>query len=265
MSQLILFEDEKALNRFMPVLEEAFEGLSLIEPPPFCQGLMSPCVVLPYWNRIDRERFNSLDIRTVGNIENRDFGREIPAHGAPDPRVFQAVGWTRLDYAANSVSDPYRLRLIFSPAKGLATLIPVMAGLISGGAYNPVVPSLAIEEGHRLIVITDRNIVLSRVDDILDAWIMLRTTADLITFANERYQELKPETKPRRGLGASEIYKRLPATDCGQCGKEGCMEFATELLMGKLNINECRPLQAEEMTRNLESLAWLLEILGPPD
>jgi ArsR family metal-binding transcriptional regulator len=155
--------------------------------------------------------------------------------------------------------------LEFSCAKGLDALIPVMARLISGGAFNPAAPSLAIEEGHRLIVISGRKIVLSRVDDLLDAWIILRTTVDFITLANERYKEIKPETRTRRGLGASEIYKRLPADDCGQCGREGCMEFATELLMGRLTIDDCPPLKNDEMERNLKSLKWLMEALGPSD
>ncbi len=262
MARILLFPDESDFNYAVPKLEAALEDIEVLAPPAFCEGLVSPCVLIPHWKKTDSDLLQLQEIQYVGNIDHKEFGREIPAVGPPDPRVFAALGWMRLKYAGASVSDPHRYRFEFTCAKDLRALIPVMARLISGGAFSPDTPALAIEEGHRLIVVNGRRITISRVDDLLDMWIMVRTTVDFITLANERYQELKPETKPRRGLGASEIYKRLPATDCGQCGKEGCMDFATELLMGRVSLDDCAPLNSEEMARNRESLEWIAGLLG---
>ncbi len=43
-----------------------------------------------------------------------------------------------------------------------------------------------------------------------------------------------------------EILKRLPKTNCKECGEPTCMAFATKLLKKDLTLKDCAPLYREE-------------------
>jgi ArsR family metal-binding transcriptional regulator len=137
-----------------------------------------------------------------------------------------------------------------------------MARLIRGGAYRPDPPVLAIEEEHRLVAISPKEIVISRAKDLMDMWIILRTTVELFITAWEHRSSLEPEREPRIGIGAIEVFKRLPATNCGMCNNYSCMEFAAGLIAGRCRIEQCTPLYNGGDSRYLESLNWLMRAIG---
>ncbi|MEM2787914.1 MAG: (Fe-S)-binding protein, partial [Archaeoglobaceae archaeon] len=43
-------------------------------------------------------------------------------------------------------------------------------------------------------------------------------------------------------IGALDVYKYLPKTNCRKCGEQTCMAFAVKLLNGEKDIKECKPL-----------------------
>jgi len=137
-----------------------------------------------------------------------------------------------------------------------------MARLIRGGAYRFDVPVFAFEEDHRLLAVSSERMVICRADDLLDAWIMLRSLVDLVISAWDLRSRIEPEKQRRQGIGAMEIFKRLPSTDCGRCGKQNCMEFATGLFTGKFRIDQCPSLMEEAWRERLESVQWLMRAIG---
>jgi hypothetical protein len=44
-------------------------------------------------------------------------------------------------------------------------------------------------------------------------------------------------------LGPLELYKRLPKTNCGDCGQPSCLAFATQVVGYGLNLKDCPHLQ----------------------
>jgi ArsR family metal-binding transcriptional regulator len=139
-------------------------------------------------------------------------------------------------------------------------LIPFMARFIRGGAFHPDGPVLAFEEEHKLISFWSDRIVICRADDLLDAWILVRTAIELVMQAWRRKDTILPEEKARLGIGAIEIFRRLPATNCGLCGHKGCMEFSMLLLTGRSRLEECKP--AHEKSDHRKSLEWLMRAIG---
>jgi len=51
-------------------------------------------------------------------------------------------------------------------------------------------------------------------------------------------------TKPLQKIlvGALDVYKYLPKTNCKECGEQTCMAFAVKLLNGEKDVKDCKPL-----------------------
>ena len=48
-------------------------------------------------------------------------------------------------------------------------------------------------------------------------------------------------------LTGIQIFKRLPKTNCKECGKLTCLAFAMDLTAGEVDLSECPHLNNENM------------------
>lgn len=55
-----------------------------------------------------------------------------------------------------------------------------------------------------------------------------------------------------------EVLKRLPKTNCKECGEPTCMAFATKLIRKDITLSECPPLYTDEYAAARRSLEQLL-------
>ena len=203
-------------------------------------------------------------VEISGSIPYKPFDRETPQAPPPDTEWREIVGAIRMKEVRLSLTDPLRLRVEVTPEMSLGELIPIMARMIRGGAYQPDMQVLAFEEDYRLIAFSANALVISRALDLLDVWIMIRCAIDLICRAWENRNTVEPDRAPRHGIGAVEIFRRLPGSNCGRCRHGGCMEFATQVFAGRRRIEECLPLLDKENERYLESVRWLCGVIGFP-
>lgn len=60
------------------------------------------------------------------------------------------------------------------------------------------------------------------------------------------------------------LYKFLPQTNCGECGSDTCMAFASRLIAREATIDECKPFFAEKTKKKYsKKLANLEETVAP--
>lgn len=262
MAVALVFPDQKTQDGAMLVLEEADIPFEILAVPRFCKGLASPCIVASGTARRIKEALRLEAIPISGIVPYFPFKKDIPEADPPDPLWRNVLGGLQVASIRRSLSDPLRLRVEILLRNNIAHLIPIMARMIRGGAFRPDMPVLAFEEDHRLLFLYGGSVVISRADDLLDFWIMLRSCVDLICSAEQLRGALKPETTPRQGIGATEIFKRLPATNCGLCGYAGCMEFAMCLLTARCKAERCLPMLEDEYAPHRESLACLMNAIG---
>jgi ArsR family metal-binding transcriptional regulator len=261
MAHVVVFPNQHAFKLASQMGGIANCGVEVLEPAEFCRFLIPPSIIVSGGASGFRDELLKRQIPFSGMITYRHFGKDVPEAPPPDGRWREILGDIMIDLVRPSLTDPLKLRVEIVISKSLGSMIPIMARLIRGGAYRCEGPILAFDEEHRLICLSPDRIVFSRVDDLLDMWIILRCTVDLVLSAWDRRLSLKPETNSRQGIGAIEIFKRLPATNCGQCGSPSCMEFASGLLTGRCNVDQCKPLtEAEPQYR--ESLLWLMRAIG---
>ncbi|MGC8906644.1 MAG: (Fe-S)-binding protein [Desulfomonilaceae bacterium] len=264
MAHLLFFSREEDFQAGLDVLSSSQRYLEVIEAPRFCAGLAPPVILLSGRRDELRAELTRNDVAFCGLVQHLHRTTRQLDGEPPRPIWKEILGGLIIESVRDSASDPTRLRIELRTQQDFGALIPLMAALIRGGAYNPQAPSLALEEGHRLIAFSPDSVVISRCDDVYDFWFQLRCSVELICQAFEKKPFIEPVQEPRQGIGAIEIFRRLPATNCGKCGFPACMEFAVALFTQKAVLDLCTPLLDEEMHLRRQSLLWLLQTLGLP-
>jgi ArsR family metal-binding transcriptional regulator len=262
MAHILTFPDRLSYDRATEVLAAVQTPFDAIATPGFCAEMVAPALRVTGPVREISHELRSQGIAISGVLPYRPFLRDIPEGGPPASRWKDVVGGLYLATVRTSQTDPLKLRLELVPESNLTPLIPIMARLIRGGAYRYEVPTLVFEEEHRLLAVSGREIVISRADDLLDGWIMVRCMIELIVSAWDHRLKLQPETDPRNGIGSIEMFKRLPGNNCGKCTYGNCMEFAMMLFRGKCRMEHCAWLIQEEGAAYRESMRWLLGAIG---
>ena len=262
MANAVIFRDQQSYENALQVLLKSEIYLETLQIPRFCQGLVAPVILATGSLRPFLAALPHGETSISGVIRYQPFRRDLPEALPPDEKWREILGELRIDTVRPSISDPIRLRVEISSGKPFGHLIPIMARLIRGGAYRPNVPVLAFEEEHRLLVFSSEALVITRADDLLDFWMMLRSSIDLICAAWDRRFSIKPDHEHRQGIGATEIFKRLPGTNCSKCGKRICMEFAVSLSTGKSLIDQCQPLTEDGQMERRKSLLWFMMAVG---
>ena len=127
------------------------------------------------------------------------------------------------------------------------------ASLCSGGEV------LLWKAGGRKYAFRPREICSAPVRDNEEAQ---RVIAEAVQMANDvwnRRDELEADITYREPPTMLEIYRLLPRSNCGKCGRSTCMAYANDLREGAAEPSECLPLcePGHETERQR-----LLELLG---
>ena len=96
-----------------------------------------------------------------------------------------------------------------------------------------------------MVAIYARRITIAKADEIVDAWLTLERIRRLVERTWTDRERVVPCFETRKRPPALEIYKRLPGTNCGQCGMPTCLAMATQVWMGTMSPKLCLPLFGE--------------------
>jgi ArsR family metal-binding transcriptional regulator len=138
--------------------------------------------------------------------------------------------------------------------------LPYLNAALPGASFYPGGGVLIWKNAGRKYAFRPREISSAPVKDDEEA---RRVIADAIQLANDiwsRREELEPDFTPaKEPPGLLEIYKLLPKTNCGECGRSTCMTFAKALRENAATVSECPPFCAPEHERERQRLLELLE------
>lgn len=262
MAQIFIFPDHEAFDLACSVLCSRGIQSETIDPPEFAHGLVPPAALITSEPKHAVDAFRQGSVLVSGVLPYQVLNKDIPVGSPPNEKWKQALGALFISSVKPSITDPRRLRIELSFTRNLRELIPIIPNLIRGGAYNPNIPVFAFEEEHRLLAISENEVAICRVDDLLDMCVMVRCLTDLLVRAWTFRNNLKPEDQQRYGIGPIEIYKRLPATNCGLCNCPNCMEFAMHIFKGSRRLENCPTLNEPRYSASESSLRWLLKAIG---
>ena len=262
MARLIVFPDQDSFEGASKLARFYGSSIGTLHPPNYCRGMVAPALLVRGGITSFEHDLDLLGIPVSGAVAYAPSTGALRDASPLDSRWREITGGIRITRVCPSLTDPHRLRVEAITEKDFGHLIPYAARVIRGGAYRPDVPVIAFEEQHRLLIVSPGELTISRADDLWDLWRLIRTTVELLCTVWDRRPVMEPEREPRQGVGATEIFKRLPSTNCGQCHRASCMEFATGLLTGKCSIEQCAPLFHGQDSRYIEAFNRLIRAVG---
>ena len=142
---------------------------------------------------------------------------------------------------APCVADHDRLRLTAHLSGDVAAALPYLNAEMPHGSYVRQLPVFTFMDGHRMVSLFPDRLAVAKADDIVDAWASLERLRCLVNAAWSRRDSIAPSIELRRRPPALEIHKRLPATNCRQCGEKTCMAFAWAVWRGDADPRLCLP------------------------
>jgi ArsR family metal-binding transcriptional regulator len=175
-----------------------------------------------------------------GWVDHRPAQEAVPAD--PPPRFAEdAFGTARVMVLAPCVADLARIRITAHLAGDLAAVFPYLNADMREGCYTARGPTFTFTERHRMICLHPRRITIAKADELVDAWRVLETIRRRVNEVWARRREIEPSFELRERPPAMEIFKRLPRTNCKQCGEPTCLAFAARLLQGQTSAARCAP------------------------
>jgi ArsR family metal-binding transcriptional regulator len=121
----------------------------------------------------------------------------------------------------------------------IGEVLPYLNAVLGGFTYTEDPPSLTLRTHGRLITLHPREIAINALEDEAQAEKILHWLQKEINETWENRSEIEPSTKDAPRPGVFEILKRLPKTNCKECGQPTCMVFATLLAGGVKGPEDC--------------------------
>ena len=109
----------------------------------------------------------------------------------------------------------------------LTEVLPYLNAELEGANYNHGAKALIWPGKGRKFAFRPHEIVVSPVKDREEAERFVQEVVSLVNKIWERRTEIEPSFEGRKPLpNVLDIYKRLPKSNCRECGSPSCMAFA---------------------------------------
>jgi ArsR family metal-binding transcriptional regulator len=243
------------------------DGLSLpyevVAPPPAYGPVAVGALVLDEAARIALFQHDADPFTCAGWV---DYVPGDPDAGCGrEPQGFEndLFGTAAMMLLAPCMADERKLRIVAQLSGSIEPAFPYMNAEMPQACYNPNGPTFTYMEGRRMISLYARRIAAARVDTILDAWRVLASVRMLVNDAWARRSRISPCFEMRQKPPALEIYKRLPRTNCRQCGEVTCLAFAVRVHLGELPVTQCLPAIDGEHAHRREPLLEICRAWQP--
>jgi ArsR family metal-binding transcriptional regulator len=237
---LTTFSRRAEFERAAALLRRLRIAHRVVSPDPGFAEVGTPAVVLSPESRSAFLDGGGGDIVSVGWVDYRSPTGDVPCdppHEFPE----SPMGRVAIVVLAPCIADAARLRLIAHFSGDVAEALPYLNAEVLNGSYVPTLPVFTFMDGHRMVSLFRDRIGIAKADDVVDAWASLERARCLVGDIWARRAEIIPSSETRRRPPALEIYKRLPGTNCGECGEATCMAFAWGVWRGDLEPSACAP------------------------
>ena len=140
----------------------------------------------------------------------------------------------------------------------LTELLPYLNAELGPCVFDADVPFLRLRKDEKLIVINPRTIGIAGLRDEEEAREVFRSLREAINSVSRRKAEIEPSYWSLSQIKPLEVFKVLPRTNCGECGKSTCMAFAAALAGGEIALDDCPALMDERSATQRQELLKLL-------
>jgi ArsR family metal-binding transcriptional regulator len=128
----------------------------------------------------------------------------------------------------------------------VSAALPYLNAVLGGFEYTKDPPSVTFKIQGKLLAVHGRKIAVNALKDKREAQIIVEWIKREINEAWEKRGEIKPSYEGSPRITVLDILKRLPKTNCMECGAATCMVFATQVAEGAKNASHCPSLSNED-------------------
>jgi ArsR family metal-binding transcriptional regulator len=141
----------------------------------------------------------------------------------------------------------------------ITDVLPYLNTVLGGTHYSADPPSLTLKVHGKLITLHPREIAINALEDEGEAERILEWLVKEINETWERRGGIQPTTTNAPRPKILEILRRLPRTNCKECGQPTCTVFATLLADGAKEPGDC-PRLGQEAKGDLEGYLARFEV-----
>ncbi|MFC1671765.1 (Fe-S)-binding protein [Planctomycetota bacterium] len=220
-----------------------------------------PALVLDENARMMIAERNGSAFMCSGWVDFRPSGKKI--HDELSPRFDEDIfGEAAIMVLAPCVADTTKIRIVVHISGDLTKALPYLNSQMPQASYNHHGLTFTFMDHYRMIVLYPRRITVAKADHIVDAWRVLEAVRRRVNETWARRAEIEPSYEMRERPPALEIFKRLPRTNCRQCGEATCLAFALRVWGGEIVPARCRPVFDGDYRRLKNALADICVGLG---
>ncbi len=126
----------------------------------------------------------------------------------------------------------------------VSAALPYLNAELGGSGYIKKPPSVTFKMHGKLLTVHGRKIAVNALKDEVEARKIVEWLKGEINGAWENRDTITPRYEGMPQPLLIEILKRLPKTNCRECGEPTCMVFATRVVEGVKGSDECQPMDA---------------------
>ena len=238
---LATFPQKSEFDKMCARLDALALPYKIINPDPGYSLVGIPAIAMDQEVRSQLSSCTPDDFICSGWVEYRQTTLDVPVTNPPCFRE-DVFGTASIMVLALCVADETKIRLIAHITGDMTRVFPYLNAELRGACYNENGPMLTFMDNHRMITIYPHRITIAKADEIVDAWRTLEKIRCLSNDIYARRASIEPLYVMRKKPPALEIYKRLPGTNCRQCGQKTCMAFALTLWNGNAKPVMCKPI-----------------------
>lgn len=136
----------------------------------------------------------------------------------------------------------------------VSEVLPYINRQMKTAQYNHKAKNLMFNEGIKMVTIYSDSLTVAKIINETEAYEMCDYIKNLINDTYAQKDSIEPLYETRKKPSAIEIYKYLPKTNCKRCGEATCLAFATKLVLGEYQIEQCSIIKEAEYRENLIKL-----------
>jgi ArsR family metal-binding transcriptional regulator len=137
----------------------------------------------------------------------------------------------------------------------ISEVLPYLNTRLGGFVYTQDPPSLTLKIYGKLLTLHPDKIAINALKDREEAEKIADWLHREINETWERRHEIEPSTASARQPTLLEVLKLLPKTNCRECHEPTCMVFASRVVEGAKDANDCPEISHENKEKLTAYLA----------
>lgn len=160
------------------------------------------------------------------------------------------------------IADPEKIRVIAQLSDDIHETLPYLNATLQGTIYNHAAGILTFKKEGVMVTLYPTTVTMAKVDDEAHAKDLMEWLKELVNGTFENRENIQPDYERGTTLGALDIFKLLPGTNCKNCGEPSCLAFAVRIAGREIEVVKCHPLFSGEYQEKNKVLLELLHAVG---